>query len=225
MQATGLWPAQPHHGVGTPPAGDGRRRDLRIRLRAPDLPRAARRCRFFRHERRRAGRSSERRTASGCHAGCSPTTSPTPPPNPRTATLPFTTSAGIGAYLGVPVFLSDGSLFGSFACFHHEPHELGDRDVRFMRMLGELVTAELETMRERDEATDPHRPADRSAALDIALQPVFDVHDGRFLGAEALARFPRRSARRKSVFESAAAVGSACRSNGSPSAARSGPGR
>ncbi len=127
--------------------------------------------------------------------------------DPRTAGLPFTASAGIGAYLGVPVCLSDGSLFGSFACFHHEPHELGERDVRFMRLLGDLITAEIEALRERDESRVRIARLIESATLDIALQPVFDVHDGRFLGAEALARFPAAFGSTESVFQSAAAVG------------------
>jgi EAL domain-containing protein (putative c-di-GMP-specific phosphodiesterase class I) len=126
---------------------------------------------------------------------------------PRAAALPFTAAAGIGAYVGVPVFLSDGSLFGSFACFHREPHDLGERDVRFMRMLGELITTEIEVMREHDEARVRIARLIDSATLDIALQPVFDVHDGRFLGAEALARFPAAFGSTESVFESAAAVG------------------
>ncbi len=127
--------------------------------------------------------------------------------DPRTAGLPFTSSAGIGAYVGVPVFLSDGSLFGSFACFHREPHDLGERDVRFMRLLGELITAEIEAIRERNEARVRIARLIDGAALDIALQPVFDIHDGRFLGAEALARFPAAFGTTESVFESAASVG------------------
>ena len=121
--------------------------------------------------------------------------------------VPLTASAEIGAYVGVPVQLSDGSLFGSLACFNHEPHDLGERDVRFLRMLADLVTSELEALRERDEESRRVTRLIESATLEIALQPVFDVHDGRFLGAEALARFPASYGTTESVFESAGAVG------------------
>jgi EAL domain-containing protein (putative c-di-GMP-specific phosphodiesterase class I) len=123
------------------------------------------------------------------------------------AEVPLTGSAGVGAYVGVPVQLTDGSLFGSLACFNHDPHELGERDVRFLRMLADLVTAELEAMLERDQESLRITSLIESATLDIALQPVFDVHDGRFLGAEALARFPASFGTTEAVFESAGAVG------------------
>jgi EAL domain-containing protein (putative c-di-GMP-specific phosphodiesterase class I) len=126
---------------------------------------------------------------------------------PAAAGLPLTRSAGIGAYVGVPVFLPDGRLFGSFACLSHDPHELGERDVRFMRMLGELITAELEAIRERDERAARITGLIEAATLEIALQPVFDVHDGHFLGAEALARFPSAFGTTEAVFESAHAAG------------------
>ncbi len=127
--------------------------------------------------------------------------------DPVAAHVPLTSSAAVGAYIGVPVNLSDGSLFGSLACFHSEPHELGERDVRFLRMLAELITTELEAMRERDQESVRIRQLIESAALEIALQPVFDIHDGRFLGAEALARFPSCFGTTEAVFESAGAVG------------------
>ncbi|HEX4018209.1 MAG TPA: EAL domain-containing protein [Frankiaceae bacterium] len=127
--------------------------------------------------------------------------------HPVASALPLAVAAGVGAYAGVPIQLSDGSLFGSLACFHHEPHDLGERDVRFLRMLAELVTAELEAMRERDEASLRISRLIESATLEVALQPVFDVHDGHFLGAEALARFPSSFGSTESVFESAGAVG------------------
>ncbi len=102
---------------------------------------------------------------------------------------------------------SVGSLFESFACFSREAHQFDERDVRFMRMLGELVTAEIEAMRLRDEERVRINGLIESATLEIALQPVFDVHDGRFLGAEALARFPAAFGTTEAVFESASAAG------------------
>ncbi|MEA2310196.1 MAG: hypothetical protein QOE28_164 [Solirubrobacteraceae bacterium] len=51
----------------------------------------------------------------------------------------------IGAYVGVPVHLSDGSLFGTFCCLSHAPMpSLQGRDVRFMHVLAELLADQLE---------------------------------------------------------------------------------
>jgi EAL domain-containing protein (putative c-di-GMP-specific phosphodiesterase class I) len=43
--------------------------------------------------------------------------------------------------------------------------------------------------------------------MQVALQPVFDVHDGHCLGVEALARFPAGYGSTESVFQSAHSVG------------------
>jgi len=45
----------------------------------------------------------------------------------RVHALRITHDARIGAYIGVPIILSDGSTFGSLGCLSHEAHVLGDR--------------------------------------------------------------------------------------------------
>ena len=57
----------------------------------------------------------------------------------RVRDLAVTLSARIGAYIGVPIMLADGSAFGSLACMSHDAHVLGDRDVRFMKLLADLL--------------------------------------------------------------------------------------
>jgi len=60
--------------------------------------------------------------------------------DPRTADLPITRDAEIGAYVGVPVRLWDGSLYGTLCCLSHDPEPtLNARDIRFMRALAEIV--------------------------------------------------------------------------------------
>jgi EAL domain-containing protein (putative c-di-GMP-specific phosphodiesterase class I) len=125
----------------------------------------------------------------------------------RVRDLPGTVTAGIGAYIGVPLLLSEGGIYGSFCCLSHRAHDLGDRDVRFMQMLGDVVTAEVITLRDHDREVDRISKILRSEALDIALQPIFDIHEGRCLGMEALARFPTSSGAVEDVFASATSVG------------------
>ena len=51
----------------------------------------------------------------------------------------------VGAYVGVPVEFSDGHLYGSLCCLSHAPHpDVGEREVRFMRVLARVVAGELE---------------------------------------------------------------------------------
>jgi GAF domain-containing protein len=55
-----------------------------------------------------------------------------------TSLLPATTVAGVGAYIGVPLVYSDGSVHGMICGLGRSPDEsLDDRDVRFMAMLAE----------------------------------------------------------------------------------------
>jgi GAF domain-containing protein len=51
----------------------------------------------------------------------------------------------IGAYIGVPVELSDGRVHGSLCCASNEPRpELGEPELRFMQVLAAIVAARLE---------------------------------------------------------------------------------
>ncbi len=60
--------------------------------------------------------------------------------------LEITRELGIGAWVGVPVTLPDGRLYGALCCISSEARpSLSDRDVRFMRELGHIVSAELDT--------------------------------------------------------------------------------
>ncbi len=64
--------------------------------------------------------------------------------NEAVADMRVTRSAGIGAYVGVPISASDARLY-MLCCLAHESRPgLGDADLRFMRGLGETVLAALE---------------------------------------------------------------------------------
>jgi EAL domain-containing protein (putative c-di-GMP-specific phosphodiesterase class I) len=125
----------------------------------------------------------------------------------RVINLPATAASPIGAYVGVPLCAPDGRVIGSFCGMSRGMHDLGERDVRFMHLLAEMVTAEI--VANRAHAHERLRVAEliESATLDIALQPIFDVHNGRCLGMEALARFPATYGATEDVFDSATSVG------------------
>ncbi len=59
--------------------------------------------------------------------------------------LPVTEAAGVGSYASVPVELSDGRLYGTLCCADHKTKpRLGERDLRFMRVLARMVAHEIE---------------------------------------------------------------------------------
>src|SRR5579863_5355683 len=77
-------------------------------------------------------------------AGAIPNVIPDTSADRRVAGLPGTTRGGIGAFIGVPLRLSDGTFYGTLCGMDHEPDgTLSKRDVLFMTMLAELIVYEL----------------------------------------------------------------------------------
>ena len=123
----------------------------------------------------------------------------------RTADLPLTREAGIGAYVGVPIRLWDGTLYGTLCCLSRsaEP-SLNGRDVRFLRVLAEIVADQLdrdqlETEKRRLEWSRIHSILERDS-VDVEFQPVFDLLDCSIVSLEALARFWTEPMRSPSVW-------------------------
>jgi EAL domain-containing protein (putative c-di-GMP-specific phosphodiesterase class I) len=119
----------------------------------------------------------------------------------RTADLPVTRETGIGAYVGAPIRLWDGTLYGTLCCLSRaaEP-SLNERDARFLHVLAEIVAdhidrGQLEGEKRKLEWTRVRDVLDRDD-IDIEFQPVFDLNDCTIVSLEALARFwtePMRS--------------------------------
>ncbi|MBB3950261.1 sensor domain-containing phosphodiesterase [Aureimonas jatrophae] len=132
---------------------------------------------------------------------------------PGTACLSATGELGIGAHVGVPLVLSDGSVYGTFCCFRYTPDlTLSERDVETMRAFADLIAHRIEREEEeRRESEAKRRRINEVLAAGgpaIVYQPIVMLDDLRVVGAEALARFsqePRRTPDR--WFGEAAEVG------------------
>jgi EAL domain-containing protein (putative c-di-GMP-specific phosphodiesterase class I) len=112
----------------------------------------------------------------------------------RTADLPITRESGIGAYVGAPIRLWDGTLYGTLCCLSRsaEP-SLNERDARFLHVLAEIVAdhidrGQLEGEKRKLEWSRVRQVLDRDD-IDIEFQPVFDLADCSIVSLEALARF------------------------------------
>jgi EAL domain-containing protein (putative c-di-GMP-specific phosphodiesterase class I) len=110
---------------------------------------------------------------------------------PRLAELHTADAGAVGAFIGVPLSLSNGTPFGTLCGLSRgEREELDRRDVGFMSMLGEVVVEALdEQWREQRLRSQILRLIDRED-LHVAYQPIIDLRTERCLGFEALARFP-----------------------------------
>jgi EAL domain-containing protein (putative c-di-GMP-specific phosphodiesterase class I) len=131
----------------------------------------------------------------------------------RTANLPLTREIGIGAYVGVPIRLWDGTLYGTLCCLSRAPEpSLNDRDVRFLRVLAEILADQLdreglESEKRRLEWSRIRSVLDADG-VNVEFQPVFDLTDCRIVSLEALARFRTEPMRSPSAwFAEAAEVG------------------
>jgi EAL domain-containing protein (putative c-di-GMP-specific phosphodiesterase class I) len=159
--------------------------------------------------------SSELRVPLGwmyCKAmteGSLPEAIPDTAADPIAAAMDVTLEANIGSYVGVPVSLPDGRIWGSMACLSRRAdHSVGKRDVRFMRMLARIYAEQLE--REEHEAVARRqkraqiRAVLREGRLTTVLQPIVDLVSGAAVGYEALARFEGETPQPPDVWFAAA---------------------
>jgi GAF domain-containing protein len=108
----------------------------------------------------------------------------------RVADLPMTRDARIGSFIGVPLRLSDGTLYGALCALSHVPDPtLDERDVRFMAMLGDLLVDDLDEQHRQEQLRADILELIETESLDIAYQPIIDLRRDRCIGIEALARF------------------------------------
>jgi EAL domain-containing protein (putative c-di-GMP-specific phosphodiesterase class I) len=126
----------------------------------------------------------------------------------RVADLPITRDARIGSFIGVPLRLSDGTLYGTLCALGHAPdHTLDQRDVRFMSMLAELIIDELDEQRRQDQFRSDIVELIETENLEVAYQPIIDLRSDGCIGIEALARFPEPFSRPDHTLASAERVG------------------
>ena len=113
----------------------------------------------------------------------------------------------------MPIRLWDGTLYGTLCCLSRSPEpSLNVRDVRFLRVLAEIVAdqvdrEQLESEKRRLEWSRIRGVLDRDD-IDVEFQPVFDLDDCKIVSLEALARFWTEPMRSPSVwFAEATEVG------------------
>jgi len=109
--------------------------------------------------------------------------------------LGCTDAMAIRAHLGVPVWLSDGSVYGTFCCYNRSPSSsLREVDADALRRFAGLIGAMLEQRvlaeRAAEQICARLMEVIDERAIRIACQPIVDLADGAVLGYEALSRFP-----------------------------------
>jgi EAL domain-containing protein (putative c-di-GMP-specific phosphodiesterase class I) len=127
--------------------------------------------------------------------------------HPTLRDLMPTAAANIRAYVGVPIRLSDGTVYGSLCTLSHHAQNVDERDAKFLTMLAELVAQDVEAERRLTSERARLRELIDSDRVQIALQPIVDVVSGQLVGLEALSRFPADQGTPDRVFAAADALG------------------
>ena len=114
--------------------------------------------------------------------------------NPQAVQLLSNLPLTIGAHIGIPIRLADGSLYGTFCCFsRYADPTLNQRDLSLLRVFAELAGKVIG--RERQRKVESYRLHERvrrilkNGHLSSVYQPLFDLSSKQIVGFESVARF------------------------------------
>ena len=92
----------------------------------------------------------------------------------RTASMPVTEIAGIGAFTSVPLRFADGRLYGTLCAASHDAMpSLGERELQFLHVFARIVSDQLE----REELLDQTRQLEAQASAAATLMAAVQARD------------------------------------------------
>ncbi|MDH5434491.1 MAG: EAL domain-containing protein [Gammaproteobacteria bacterium] len=130
-----------------------------------------------------------------------------------TSKLDVTDKLSIGSYLGVPITLSSGEVYGTFCCYKNCPdNTLNQNDLSYLRVISEIASNYIE---ENIASKNIHRESKKriQSVLDedkiiIHYQPIFNIQTNQIAGFESLSRFNTETYRTPDIwFKEASQVG------------------
>lgn len=128
------------------------------------------------------------------------------------AGISMTHDMHIGAHVGTPLHLPDGSLYGTICGASFRPDAtINDRDAAFLGFLTEIIGNDLARVNAEKQRevllSDALRKMLDSGEPRVVLQPVRELHGGAIMGFEALSRFSDTSAPTDTWFNRAVEIG------------------
>jgi EAL domain-containing protein (putative c-di-GMP-specific phosphodiesterase class I) len=114
--------------------------------------------------------------------------------DPVLTRLPVKQRHRIRAYIGVPVILADGTVYGSLCCFRTTPDEtLSEQEVQFLQLLANIIAERVDSDQRSEREKESLRQRLRSLMAEgqpsMVFQPIINITTGKVEGFEALARF------------------------------------
>ncbi|MFT6917752.1 MAG: EAL domain-containing protein (putative c-di-GMP-specific phosphodiesterase class I) [Cognaticolwellia sp.] len=114
--------------------------------------------------------------------------------NHITNKLPITDKLSIGSYIGVPIKLSTGEIYGTICFYKQSPDDkLNQQDLSFLNAIAdiasELIEKNVETEFSYNEMKAKITSVLEQNKIDIHYQPIFNLHSNKIIGYESLSRF------------------------------------
>lgn len=114
--------------------------------------------------------------------------------NPLTKSMPITQELDIGSYLGVPIVLKDGEIYGTFCCFSHTPDTtLSERDLALMKIFADIAARQIDKQllksQEQNEIKNRINTILTNGSINTVFQPVYHTTEKKVIGYECLSRF------------------------------------
>ncbi|WP_162787212.1 sensor domain-containing phosphodiesterase [Notoacmeibacter marinus] len=132
---------------------------------------------------------------------------------PVAAAMPITAAMPINSHVSVPIYRTDGSVYGMFCCLSSRRNtSLNDRDLKIMQMFAELSSGQINEAiterQKRDEIVSRTQAALTDNGFHMVYQPILNLDAGVTAGFEALARFHSEPYRPPDIwFDEAESVG------------------
>ncbi|GEB70208.1 hypothetical protein PC2016_1427 [Pseudoalteromonas carrageenovora] len=114
--------------------------------------------------------------------------------HPITKAMPVTKKLNIGSYIGVPIVLASGKIYGTFCCYKTIfDNNLDNKDLAFLKLISELASELIEQKAQSDTLSIETKilieNIIKTKAITIYFQPIFNLATNRLSGYESLSRF------------------------------------
>ncbi len=114
--------------------------------------------------------------------------------HPITKAMPVTKKLNIGSYIGVPIVLASGKIYGTFCCYKTIfDNNLDNKDLAFLKLISELASELIEQKAQSDSLSIETKilieNIIKTKAITIYFQPIFNLATNRLSGYESLSRF------------------------------------
>ena len=133
--------------------------------------------------------------------------------NHITKVMPITEELQIGSYLGAPIVLNDGEVYGTFCCFSHTPNDsLNERDLALMKIFADIAARHIDKQLHKNQEDNQIKKRITEVLnnheVKTVFQPVFHVDQQKVIGYECLSRFTSTPYRTPDIwFQQAESVG------------------